>query len=73
MSEFTLFQNMMELAMVAHAFNLSTQEAEAGKSLNWRIAWFPQLVPGQSGLHRRIMSQKQTIAKKKRKEKNERR
>jgi hypothetical protein len=36
---------------VAHTFNPSTQEAEAGGSLSSRPAWSIEQVPGQSGLH----------------------
>jgi hypothetical protein len=46
------------LKVVAPTFNLITQEAEAGRSLSLRPAWFTELVPGQSGLHRETMSQK---------------
>jgi hypothetical protein len=37
---------------VAHTFNPSTQEAEAGGFLSSRPAWSTKLVPGQLGLHR---------------------
>jgi hypothetical protein len=46
------------LGVVAHAFNPSTWEAEAGGFLSSRLAWFTKLVPGQPGLHREILSQK---------------
>ena len=36
--------------VVVRAFNSSTWEAEAGRSLSFRPAW--SLVPGQPGLHR---------------------
>jgi hypothetical protein len=39
-------------AVVAHAFNPSTREAEAGRFLSSRPAWSTEWVPGQSGLHR---------------------
>jgi hypothetical protein len=39
-------------AVVAHAFNPSTREAEAGGSLSSRPAWSTKWVPGQPGLHR---------------------
>jgi hypothetical protein len=42
--------------MVAHAFNPSTWEAEAGKFLSSRPAWSTDLVPGQPGLHRETLS-----------------
>jgi hypothetical protein len=37
-------------------FNPSTQEAETGRSLSLRPAWFTERVPGQPGLHRETMS-----------------
>jgi hypothetical protein len=47
--------------MVVHAFNPSTQEAEAGGFLSSRAAWSTKWVPGQPGLYRAILSQnKQT-------------
>jgi hypothetical protein len=45
-----------ELGMVAHIFNASTQEAKAGRFLSSRPAWFTEQAPGQSGLHREILS-----------------
>jgi hypothetical protein len=42
--------------VVAHAFNPSTQEAEAGRSMSLRPAWSTELVPGQPGLHRETLS-----------------
>jgi hypothetical protein len=36
---------------VAHAFNPSTREAEAGGFLSSRPAWSTEWVPGQPGLH----------------------
>jgi hypothetical protein len=44
--------------MVEHAFNLSTQEAEAGGFLSSRPAWSTKWVPGQPGLYRETLSQK---------------
>ena len=40
---------------VAHTFNPSTQEAQAGGSLNLRPVWSTQQVPGQPGLHRETL------------------
>jgi hypothetical protein len=44
--------------MVAHAFNPSTWEAEAGGFLSSRPAWSTEWVPGQPGLHRETLSRK---------------
>jgi hypothetical protein len=46
--------------MVAHAFNPSTWEAEAGRFLSSRPAWSTEWVPGQPGLYRETLSQKKT-------------
>ena len=46
--------------MVAHAFNPSTWEAEAGRFLNLRPAWSTEWVPRQPGLYRETLSQKKT-------------
>jgi hypothetical protein len=46
--------------MVAHAFNPSTWEAEAGRFLSLRPAWSTKWVLGQPGLHRETLSRKQT-------------
>ncbi|WP_353803043.1 hypothetical protein, partial [Acinetobacter baumannii] len=43
---------------MAHAFNPSTWEAEAGGYLSSRPAWSTESVPGQPGLHRENLSQK---------------
>jgi hypothetical protein len=43
--------------VVAHAFNPSTWEAEAGRFLSLRPAWSTKWVPGQPGLHRETLSQ----------------
>jgi hypothetical protein len=45
-------------AVVVHAFNPSTWEAEAGKFLNLRPARSTEWVPGQPGLYRETLSQK---------------
>jgi hypothetical protein len=47
-------------AVVVHAFNPSTWEAEAGRFLSLRPACSIELVPGQPGLHRETLSLKQT-------------
>jgi hypothetical protein len=45
-------------AVVAHAFNPSTWEAEAGIFLSSEPAWSTERVPGQPGLYRETLSQK---------------
>jgi hypothetical protein len=45
-------------SVVAHAFNPSTPEAEAGGFLSSRPVWSTEWVPGQPGLHRETLSQK---------------
>jgi hypothetical protein len=50
--------------VVAHAFNPSTWEAEAGGFLSLRPAWSTELVPGQPGLHRETLSRKNKKEKK---------
>jgi hypothetical protein len=42
--------------VMAHAFNPSTREAEAGGFLSSRPAWSTEWVPGQPGLHRETLS-----------------
>jgi hypothetical protein len=44
--------------VVAHAFNPSTWDAEAGRFLSSRPAWSTEWVPGQPGLHRETLSRK---------------
>lgn len=53
-----MFRTFVEkkFALVAHAFSTSTQKAEAGSSLNLRIAWSKGQVP-ETGLHTEILSQ----------------
>jgi hypothetical protein len=46
--------------VVAHAFNPSTREAEAGGFLSLRPAWSTKWVPGQPGLYREPLSLKKT-------------
>ena len=43
---------------MAHAFNPSTWEAEAGGFLSLRWAWSTKWVPGQPGLYRETLSRK---------------
>jgi hypothetical protein len=43
-------------AVVPHAFNPSTWEAEAGGLLSSRPAWSTKCVLGQPGLHRETLS-----------------
>jgi hypothetical protein len=54
--------------VVAHDFNPSTQEAEAGRFLSSRPAWSTEWVPGQPGQHRESLSRKTKKKKKKKKE-----
>jgi hypothetical protein len=49
--------------MVAHAFNPSTWEAEAGGFLSSRPSWSTKWVPGQPGVQRNPVSKKQTNKK----------
>jgi hypothetical protein len=49
---------LMESWVVAHAFNPSTQEAEASGFLILRPAWSTEQVPGQPELHRETLSWK---------------
>jgi hypothetical protein len=56
---------MFHWAVVAHSFNHSAWEAEAGRFLSCRPAWSTEGVPGQPGLHREILSRKQTNKQKK--------
>jgi hypothetical protein len=46
------------LQVVAHAFNPSTREAEAGRFLSLRPAWTTEQDPGWPGLHRETLSPK---------------
>jgi hypothetical protein len=46
----------MSRVVVAHAFNPSTWEAEAGGFLSSRTAWSTKCVPGQPGLYRETLS-----------------
>jgi hypothetical protein len=53
--------------MVAHAFDPSTREAEADRFLSLRPAWSTKWVPGQPGLYRETLSQKNKKQKTKQK------
>jgi hypothetical protein len=44
-------------AMLVHAFNPSTWEAETDGSLSSRPVWSSEQVPGQPGLHRETLTQ----------------
>jgi hypothetical protein len=50
--------------MVAHTFNPSTREAEAGGFLSSRPALSTEWVPGQPWLHRETLSRKKKITNK---------
>jgi hypothetical protein len=50
--------------MVVHAFNPSTQEAEAGGFLSSRPSWSTKWVPGQPGLYRETLFRKTKKKKK---------
>jgi hypothetical protein len=50
-------------AVVAHAFNPSTLEAEAGGFLSSRPAWSTKEFPGQPGLYRETLSRKKKLTK----------
>jgi hypothetical protein len=56
-------------AMLAHAFNPSTWEAEADGFLSSRPAWSTKRVPEQPGLYRETLSQKQKQKTNKQKQK----
>ena len=45
---------------MGHTFSPSTEEAEAGGSLNLRPAWSTELVRGHPGLHIKKQTNKQT-------------
>jgi hypothetical protein len=56
---------MKDPGMVAHAFNPSTWETEAGGFLSSKPAWSTEWVAGQPGLHRETLSLKTGKKKKK--------
>ena len=43
---------------MAHTFDASPPEAEAGRFLSYRLAWPTEGVPGQPMLYREALSQK---------------
>ena len=47
-------------AVVAHSFNSSTWEVEAGGFLSSRPVWSTEWVPGEPGLHKKPSLEKQT-------------
>jgi hypothetical protein len=51
-----LFKSLLQPGVVAHTFNLSTREAEAGGFPSLRLAWSTKWVPGQPGLNRNPVS-----------------
>jgi hypothetical protein len=55
---FEWHKNKTRQGVLAHAFNPSTQEAEAGGFLSSRPAWSTKWVPGQPGLYRETLSRK---------------
>ena len=57
---------------MVHVFNHSMQEAEVGRSLSSRPAWSTELVLGQSGLQRKILSQRRRRRRKKKRRKRRR-
>jgi hypothetical protein len=57
--------------VVAHAFDPSTWEAEAGGFLSSRQAWSTERVPGQPGLHREKPCLEKPKKKKKKKKKRQ--
>jgi hypothetical protein len=63
----SVIRSYHQLGMVAHTFNPSTWEAEAGGFLSSRPAWSTEWGPGQPGLHRETLSQKTKKKKKKKK------
>jgi hypothetical protein len=57
-------KSVLRLGMVVHAFNPSTQEAEADGFLSSRPAWSTKRVPGQPGVYRETLSRKTKKKKK---------
>jgi hypothetical protein len=65
LSSDTHYKSAWGPGVVAHAFNPSTREAEAGRFLSSRPAWSTEWVPGQPGLYRETLSQPPPHKKKK--------
>ena len=57
----------MSRALVVHAFNNSTWEAEAARFVSSKPAWTSQWAPGQPGLHREACLGKRNLSRKKKK------
>ena len=57
----------MSRALVVHAFNNSTWEAEAARFVTSKPAWTSQWAPGQPGLHREACLGKRNLSRKKKK------
>ena len=47
-----LQEKNLELGLVVHTFNPSTQEAETDAALSLRLVWATEGVPGQPRLHK---------------------
>jgi hypothetical protein len=65
-----IFKNELFWAVTVYNFNPSSQEAEAGESLNLRPAWSTKWVPGSQGYTEKPCLKKQTN-KQKQKTKNQ--
>ena len=60
-----LYYYQMSQALVAHAFNNSTWEAEAARFVTSKPAWTSRWAPGQPGLHREACLGKRNLSRKK--------
>lgn len=56
-------------AVVAHTLNLSTQEAEVGKSLSSRTSWFTEFRDSQSYIEKHILEKTENKTKQKQQQK----
>ena len=54
--QFLIKMTIFSQAVVVHAYNPSTWEAEGGRLKNSRPAWSIECVPGQPGLQRETQS-----------------